>query len=232
MRASIFALILGSTVGLAQTPASPDYLARIRAIAERQVGEHPSIAGRDHSVQWEPAAGLIQCPVPARVSVTNRDRLWGEISVALTCPSGKSWTRTMKAYVSVPGEIWRAKTSILPGSPFKTAEWVRVTVDLAKLPEPLLGSLADSVEALNGFEARRAIPSGRPLVLTDWQKIAVIKRGATVKVTLRGSGFDIAATGVTLDEGAVGDTVRVRTPEGKVLEGVAEADGSVLVRLN
>jgi len=53
-----------------------------------------------------------------------------------------------------------------------------------------------------------------------------------VKVTLRGTGFDVAGSGVTLDEGAVGDKVRVKTPEGKVLEGVAEADGSVLVLLN
>lgn len=232
MRALVLTFILWPVVGLAQAPASADYVTRVRAVAERQIAEHPSIAGREHSVRWESARGLIQCPVPARVTVVQRERLWGAVSASLFCPSGRGATQVMKAYVAVPGDYWRAKTAVKATTPFRSEDWTRVKGDLGQFSEPLAGTLVQSLEVLNGFESVRAIAPGRPLVLTDWQKITVIKRGATVKVTLRGAGFDIAASGVTLDEGAVGDTVRVRTPEGKVLDGVAEADGSVLVRLN
>ena len=227
---SLIALL--SVPVFAQAPASADYLSRIRAVAERQISEHPSIAGKEHAVRWERARGLIQCPVPARVTVAQRERLWGAVSVSLFCPSGRGSTQIIKAYVAVPGEYFRAKSTIKAGAPFQLIEWARVKGDLGQFPEPLAGALVVTEEALKGFESVRAIPAGRPLVLTDWQKMTVIKRGVTVSVTLRGTGFDIAASGVAMDDGAAGDTVRVKTPEGKVLEGVAEADGSVLVILN
>lgn len=232
MRGILVTLILWPIAAFAQAPASADYVTRVRAVAERQIAEHPSIAGREHAVRWESARGLVQCPVPARVTVAQRERLWGAVSVSLFCPSGRGVTQVMKAYVAVPGDYWRAKAAVKAATPFKIEDWSKVRGDLGQFSEPLAGALVQSLESVKGFESVRAIAPGRPLVLTDWQKITVIKRGAAVKVTLRGTGFDIAASGVALDEGAVGDTVRVKTPEGKLLEGVAEADGSVLVLLN
>jgi len=232
VRGFLLTLILWSSAALAQAPASADYVTRVRAVAERQIAEHPSIAGREHAVRWESARGLVQCPVPARVTVAQRERLWGAVSVSLFCPSGRGVTQIMKAYVAVPGEYWRAKTAVKAATPFTVEEWTKVRGDLGQFSEPLAGTLVQSLEDLKGFETVRTIAPGRPLVLTDWQKITVIKRGESVNVTLRGAGFDVAGSGVTLDEGAVGDKVRVKTPEGKVLEGVAEADGSVLVLLN
>ena len=232
MRGIILSLILWPLGALAQAPAPADYVARVRAVAERQISEHPSVAGREHAVRWEPARGLVQCSVPARVTVAQRERLWGAVSVSLFCPSGRGVTQVMKAYVAVPGDYWQAKAAVKAKTPFKVEDWTKVRGDFGQFSERLIGALVQSPEVLNGFESVRAIAPGRPLALTDWQKITVIKRGGTVKVTLGGSGFDIDASGVALDDGAVGDTVRVKTPEGKVLEGVAEADGSVLVPLN
>lgn len=232
MRGIILTLILWPIAGLAQVPASADYVTRVRAVAERQIAEHPSIAGREHAVRWEAPRGLVQCPVPARVTVAQRERLWGAVSVSLFCPSGRGATQIMKAYIAVPGDFWRAKAALKAKTPFKVEDWTKARGDLGQLSTALVGALVSSPEVLNGFESVRAIEPGRPLALTDWQKITVVKRGGTVKVTLRGSGFDIAASGVALDEGAVGDTVRIKTPEGRVLEGLAEADGSVLVVMN
>lgn len=232
VRGVLLTLIFWPIAGLAQAPASADYVTRVRAVAERQIAEHPSIAGREHAVRWESSRGLVQCPVPARVTLAQRERLWGAVSVSLFCPSGRGVTQIMKAYVAVPGDYWRAKTALKATTPFKIEDWTKVRGDLGQFSEPLAGALVQSLDVVKGFESVRAIAPGRPLVLTDWQKMTVIKRGANVKVTLRGAGFDIAASGVSLDEGAVGDTVRVKTPEGKVLEGVAEADGSLLVLLN
>jgi len=232
VRGILLTLFIWPIAAFAQAPASSDYVTRVRAVAERQISEHPSIAGREHAVRWGSARGLVQCPAPARVTVAQRERLWGAVSVSLFCPSGRGVTQVMKAYVAVPGDYWRAKTAVKATTPFKLEEWTKVRGDLGQFSEPLAGTIVQSLDVLKGFESVRAIAPGRPLVLTDWQKITVIKRGATVKVTLRGAGFDIAASGVALDEGAVGDTVRVKTPEGKVLEGVAEADGSILVLLN
>ena len=233
MRAILLVLISLSTEALAQAPMQPSFASRLQAVAERQIAQHPSLAGRRHAVRWEPLVELKRCPIATRVAVNPRERLWGQVSVTLTCAAERGgWTRQMRGYVAIPGTYWRSTVAIGAGTEFRSSDWVKDEIDLSSLSEGALAGLVESPQSLVGWQSARALAVGRPLVLTDWRKMTVIERGATVRVAIQGSGFDISAMGVTLDEGAVGDRVRVKTSEGKTLEGVAQADGSVVVRLN
>jgi len=51
-------------------------------------------------------------------------------------------------------------------------------------------------------------------------------------LNIMGQGFSIDASAVALTQAAVGDTVRVRLPEGRVLQGVAVSAGVVEVNLD
>jgi flagella basal body P-ring formation protein FlgA len=92
--------------------------------------------------------------------------------------------------------------------------------------------LVENPDQLVGHETLRLVAKGRPLVLTDWRQIAVVKRGQRVKLVLLGAGFEVVSSGTALDEAQTGGKVRVRMPEGKVVEGVAGVDGAVTVLLN
>lgn len=211
------------------------YLQRIQATAERQIASHPSLSGYQgsYTVSWESPQPALSaaCALPLRVNVVEQAKLWGDIRVQLICPSpGRAgWVKQMRGYVAVEKEFWTLTRSVQAGEPFQQDLAVRIRGDLAQLPPDTLADLVGELDELERKEAKRAIRVGQPLVLNAWKKIAVINKGSYVNLLLEGAGFSVTSTGIALDGGGEGDTIRVRTPDGEVLEGVALEDGVVRV---
>ena len=65
-----------------------------------------------------------------------------------------------------------------------------------------------------------------------FRSITVIKSGDQVKLNFIGQGFSIDASALAMSNAGVGDTVRVRLPDGKVIQGIAVSNGVVEVNLN
>ena len=121
-----------------------------------------------------------------------------------------------------------AARDLAPGHVLQAGDWKWQTLDLAKLPAEVI----ESEQSAQNKEIVRNISSGRPLQLNDLRAITVIKTGDQVKLNIMGQGFSIDASAVALTQAAVGDTVRVRLPEGRVLQGVAVSAGVVEVNLD
>jgi len=60
---------------------------------------------------------------------------------------------------------------------------------------------------------------------------SLIKRGDQVKVVVTGPGFQIAGSGVTLEDAEQGSSVKVKTDKGKVLSGIAKDELLVEISL-
>jgi len=101
-----------------------------------------------------------------------------------------------------------------------------VTADLlAEVDQPSTGLDAQVLrsikEAENG-EMVRELPAGVPLRSYDLRRAVLIKMGQTVLLTVgQGGGFSITARVEAMQEGRMGDQVRLKNPEsGRILIGV------------
>lgn len=84
-------------------------------------------------------------------------------------------------------------------------------------------------ELTPGAQLLRPIASGQPLLLSDLRQPDVIRSGQKVRVTVAGSGFNVSQEGTALGNAAQGQPVKVKTPSGRIIQGVATRDGNVAI---
>jgi flagella basal body P-ring formation protein FlgA len=86
-------------------------------------------------------------------------------------------------------------------------------VHMARLRAPLLhGNAPLSAGAVIGMALRHDVPPGQPLVAADIARPVLVTRGGFVRMRLEAGGLLLAAQGLALQDGALGDRVRVQNP--------------------
>lgn len=84
------------------------------------------------------------------------------------------------------------------------------------------------LEAVTGAEARRTLQPGRPVQTNDIGAPTLIEKNQLVTLSYRKGVLAITARGRALDEGGVGDIIRVMNIDSnKVVSGRITADGAV-----
>lgn len=87
--------------------------------------------------------------------------------------------------------------------------------------------------AIVGMAAKVALRANQPLGNADLQKPLAVSRGALVTLVLNAHGMALTAQGRAMDQGALGDTVRVtNTHSNLTVEGVIDGTNRVRVTLN
>lgn len=200
-----------------------------REAVNRFLANHPSLEGREFSIQWtEPRTPLPQCEKAPKVSLQNRDRAWGKIFLSLQCDEGRPWVRPVSVSVAVKGRYLVANQALRKGQALSAADFQWAEGDLTKLGDSLL----EDPEQIKNMELARALQPGTPLRLNDLKPIAVIKSGDQVRVTLLGKGFAIDTTGQAMSDAAMGGSVKVRISDGKIVQGAAVSQGAVEVLID
>ena len=122
--------------------------------------------------------------------------------------------------VPVPNRPLPAGRAIAAGD----LEWVsmgdrQLPANVARDPQEMVGRLA-----------RRALPQGAPVITADLKRPVAVARGTLVTIILGTPTMRLTARGQALDEGAVGDTIRVANAQSRtVVGGVVRAGGQVEV---
>lgn len=90
--------------------------------------------------------------------------------------------------------------------------------------------VATLVAELDGRVAKRTLLPGRYISVGALREAWLIERGAAVQVVFEAGPLTISASAVTLEPGATGDVVTVRSIDsGKTFTGTVMADGSIRV---
>jgi len=190
------------------------------------LASHPSLEGREYSLQWEPVKiEFPTCDRAPSVELLRKDKAWGKLLLNLRCNSGRVWARPVGLYVMVKGRYLAAARPLKPGQSLSANDWKWVEGDLAKIGD----SLVDSPELIKDLELNRAQQPGNPLRLNDFRQMSVIKSGDQVRVAILGRGFAIDASGQALADAALGASVKVRISDGKIIQGTAVKQGLVEV---
>ena len=192
-----------------------------------QLAQHPSLSGRRFEVQMPATQRQDECQ-DWEIELPPRARPLGQLRVQARCPSNPRMSRNFVMGVSLQAQVMVAARDLTPGHVIQPGDWKQLTMDLAKLPT----DVAETPSSIENKEIVRNIQAGRPFQLNDLRPITVIKSGDQVKLNFIGQGFSIDASALAMSNAGVGDTVRVRLPDGKVIQGIAVSNGVVEVNLN
>jgi flagella basal body P-ring formation protein FlgA len=81
----------------------------------------------------------------------------------------------------------------------------------------LRGNVPISPEAALGQALRHAMPPGEPLTASDVTRPILVARNSAVHMRLDAGVINLSAQGVALEDGGIGQTVRVQNPSSRVV---------------
>jgi flagella basal body P-ring formation protein FlgA len=226
MKRGWMAALLGLfSLGLSAEPLPAGVTAQANNAVRDFLQQHPSLRQRVFQYQWKALAQpLPLCAQPPLVELPRKERAWGALTLRIACDGATPpWSRAVALTVQVPGRYAVAKRSLRPGTVVQPEDLDWREGDVARLGDPV----TEEIQSLDGLELFRPVAAGSALRLNDFRPVSVIRSGDLVSLSLKGQGFEMITTGYALADAAIGVTLRVRTLEGKILQGKAVSPGKV-----
>jgi flagella basal body P-ring formation protein FlgA len=169
-------------------------------------------------------ATLPACDDPEAFLPGADQRLPGRVTVGIRCGNGQ--TRYLQARVAVRGTYWVAARTVPAATPL-TADMLEARQgDLGSLPPQAIRDPA----AVVGRLTTSTLPAGGVVQRSQLQAAWLVHSQRQVAVEAVGQGFSVSREGQALQDGALGDAVRVRMPNRAILTGVVA--GANLVKIN
>ena len=221
--------LVAACLAIAATPALADGAIAVTVRAQLQqaaASAFPDASRVVIAVRDDVGAGLPACPVPLTID-TQRQHLRGHVGVTVRCPAQAGWHTYVGAQVSLFFPVVVSQTAIVRG--------VRVTANQVAVAERELtgsgGAYFSKLEQVLGQQTRQPIAMGQ--VIAPWQldRPNLIQRGERVALHAGGGEFQVTTSGEALDNGRLGEQVRVRNASsGKIVYGWVDSAGSVSAR--
>lgn len=235
---SLCLLLLWGAVGTsqAQSPALTPWTRQAQAWINQQLAS-PATSGESTSSpvlrpevivgQLDSRLQLSPCPT-VEPYLPQGTRLWGRSRIGLRCLDGPTrWNVFLPVTVKAWGPAWVIRQPVAPGATLSEADAEPVEIDWAESIAPVLASTDDWL----GAEAARALMPGQVLRKGMVRPPQMFEAGTQVRVTVKGDGFELAATGEALSHGYQGASVRVRMPNRKILTGTVRDAETVEIAL-
>ncbi len=168
--------------------------------------------------------GTPSCPNPS-YALPKGSRLWGRTLIQANCPGQMVWV-AVDAKVFAPVAV--ASVPVKFQDLLNEDNTREEELEISKFPasSPWL-----TVNEVIGKQAGRQISSGAPIKADMVRIKPAVNTGDAVRLALKGAGFQIMADAVAMTSAQLGQTIRVKTAQGKVLTGTARSDLIVEVAL-
>lgn len=213
----------------APTPSWQD-LAEVGSLARQYVERNVAEPGGRLVVSVVPPDSRLRLPACPKLNVepVEGQRLWGWTQVRVRCPGEAGWSLNLRTRVQVFAPAVLTRRTVSPGRIIEADDVVTAEIDLTSNPRTPLRDTSQVV----GRVARVGLGSGQAVIAEHLRSPVVVKRGAQVEVTATIGQVTVTASGTALEDGAVGDTIRVKGSGGRLLEGVVSGEGRVTVQSN
>jgi len=185
----------------------------------------------DTVIDIQPPADVLALPtgkIDVRFEPDNDYRYVGDETFRTTVAVDGNPCKTLYLRASVhPFEhVAVAVRDIKRGDPIQDGDFAMVRKDLAELSD---GFFTDRA-AIRGLIAARTISAGSAISLRCVDRPVVIKRGKIVTAEVAGRGFRVTAIVKAMDNGRVGDVVRLTNVDSrKILTGEVADENIVMV---
>jgi len=200
---------------------------QIRQVAERYLNSRiADIPGKATIVVTEPARSsrLADCTSLEAFQTQGAKRL-GKTSVGVRCLAPSTWSIYLSARVSVVTQYIAAATNLQPGQKLEASDLVARTGDIGAFPDDVALTVEQAVDHTLVF----GVVAGTPLRSAMLRNPPVVQQGQSVKLVLKGNGFQVSSDAIALTNANDGQVVKTKTSTGQVISGVAQAGGTVQV---
>jgi flagella basal body P-ring formation protein FlgA len=161
-------------------------------------------------------------PLDARLEREVRN---GQATVSVSCRSSEPWRLFVPVRVVEQVGVVVARHALPAGAVLSADDVEARTQASTSLP---LDYLSDPAQAI-GLTVRRAVPAGTLLAGAALESPELIARGALVTLVSGSGSVHVKSEGVALEGARVKGRIRVKTPSGRIVEGIVEASGEVRV---
>lgn len=168
---------------------------------------------------------LARCDAP-QAYLAHGVRALGKTTVGVRCTAPVAWQVHLPATISVTVSYLASAAPLAAGQRLGRPDLMLRQGDLATLPA---GVLTDPAQAL-GRTLQLSIAAGTPLSYAMLKNLPVVQSGQPVRLVAVGPGFSVSAEGRALGSGTEGELIQARTPNGQVIGGIVQADGTLLLR--
>jgi len=218
------------------------------AHAQGQTANDPANDLGPLSQRWLDAAvqqGLAGANLPLRMEVTvgaldprlrlaacNRvepylpagSRLWGRTRLGLRCVDGASqWNVFIPVTVKAFGPAWVLTGNVASGAVLSVSDATEAEVDWAAESAAVIAN----PESWVGLIATRHLVAGQAVRQNMLKAPDVFKAGAQVRVVAQGPGYSVISSGQAMSPGAVGQNIRIRMGNGRIIGAIVSSDGTV-----
>lgn len=151
-------------------------------------------------------------------------QLIGKTSVGVRCLDKNGWSVFIPVQVKISLDLLVSARQLPLGHTLREEDITSQTMEITQT-----GGITDPKQAL-GKVLRYGIAAGQ-LLRPDMLRLPFsVKQGQVVQIATQGDGFSIRNEGVALNNASEGENVQVRVSAGRVVSGVARADGVVEIR--
>lgn len=151
-------------------------------------------------------------------------QLIGRVSIGVRCSDPNGWS------IFIPVQIKITRDLLISARPLSMGQIVHEE-DLARQTTETTQNvgLTDARQVI-GKVLRYSIAAGYTLREDMLRTPYSVKQGQSVKLSIQGGGFSLSSSGVALNNASEGENVQIRTSSGRVVSGIAGAEG--VVQLN
>ena len=153
-----------------------------------------------------------QTPIPSWMA----NKMQGNTAVDLACP-------TLGWRARVPVVVLRRP--VMAGTTLTADD-----VTLAPMQAGTLGSFLQNTADVIGKTVHQGLPAGMPLRRTQVAFPLLVKSGQKVQIIASDGSFQVSSEATATRSAAEGDVLPVRLPNGRVVSGVVNTTGDVIVR--
>jgi flagella basal body P-ring formation protein FlgA len=153
--------------------------------------------------------------------------LLGNGTVGVRCVQSngvRGWTLFVPVHVTVTTTLLVTSRPLPQGTVMATNDFIGQT---GELTQP---SMLTDPELVVGKVLRYSMGAGQVLKQEMLRDPYTVTEGQSVPIVVEGQGFKARSEGKALNNAAQGQNVQVRTSSGRVVSGIANANGEVVIR--
>jgi flagellar basal body P-ring formation protein FlgA len=175
----------------------------------------------------DPRLRLNHCDAPIDYQVSTPIATVTSATVKISCNGSAHWTLYAPAQIAIFGETAVASHSLERGSLIQPGDFHFVRQNLNVVG----ANYVDPAALIIGQELKRSMRPGEPLRLSYFDLPKIVQRGDRVTLEAQASGLNVAAPGLAMANGKVGERIQVKNAQSnKIVDALVIAPGRVRVK--